>query len=156
VKPAGDMLATVPDAPPAAGPDRALDAPPPDPLPPAKLPATTGLATVAERDVAKPTETPITAHIAAAVTMIHRRLLFARNCRSFGRRGCVAVGVEADPSGADPSGEVAGGGGGVAPVPPAFPAVDGFEVVLDTGPLEMVSRGFVGLKSLIMALLLLG
>jgi hypothetical protein len=30
-----DTLATVPDAPPAAGPDRALDPPPPDPGPPA-------------------------------------------------------------------------------------------------------------------------
>jgi len=31
-----DRLATVPDAPPAAGPDRALDPPPLDPGPPAK------------------------------------------------------------------------------------------------------------------------
>jgi hypothetical protein len=31
-----DTLATVPDAPPEAGPDRALDPPPPDPRPPAK------------------------------------------------------------------------------------------------------------------------
>jgi hypothetical protein len=31
-----DTLPTVPDAPPAAGPDRALDPPPPDPCPPAK------------------------------------------------------------------------------------------------------------------------
>jgi hypothetical protein len=31
-----DRLATVPDAPPAAGPDRALDPPAPDPGPPAK------------------------------------------------------------------------------------------------------------------------
>jgi hypothetical protein len=31
-----DMLATVPDAPPAAGPDRALDPPPADPGPPAE------------------------------------------------------------------------------------------------------------------------
>jgi hypothetical protein len=36
VKPDADTLATVPDAPPAAGPDRALDPPPPDPGPPAK------------------------------------------------------------------------------------------------------------------------
>jgi hypothetical protein len=35
VKPEVDMLSTVPDAPPAAGPDRAFDARPPDPLPPA-------------------------------------------------------------------------------------------------------------------------
>jgi hypothetical protein len=38
VKPDADTLATVPDAPPAAGPDRALDPPPPDPAPPAKPP----------------------------------------------------------------------------------------------------------------------
>jgi hypothetical protein len=31
-----DTVATVPDAPPAAGPDRALDPPPPDPGPPAE------------------------------------------------------------------------------------------------------------------------
>ena len=31
MKPDGDRLATVPEAPPAAGPDRALDPPPPDP-----------------------------------------------------------------------------------------------------------------------------
>ncbi len=31
VKPDVDMLATVPDAPPAAGPDRAFNPPPPDP-----------------------------------------------------------------------------------------------------------------------------
>jgi hypothetical protein len=31
-----DTLPTVPDAPPAAGPDRALDPPPPDPGPPAE------------------------------------------------------------------------------------------------------------------------
>jgi hypothetical protein len=39
-----DTLLTVPDAPPAAGPDRALDAPPPDTGPPAEpLPASAGL-----------------------------------------------------------------------------------------------------------------
>jgi hypothetical protein len=32
-----ETLPTVPDAPPAAGPDRALDPPPPDRCPPAKL-----------------------------------------------------------------------------------------------------------------------
>jgi hypothetical protein len=33
-----DRLSTVPDAPPAAGPDRALDPPPPDPRPPEAAP----------------------------------------------------------------------------------------------------------------------
>jgi hypothetical protein len=37
VKPDEDRLSTVPEAPPAAGPDRALDPPPPDPGPPAEL-----------------------------------------------------------------------------------------------------------------------
>jgi hypothetical protein len=32
VKPDADTLLTVPDEPPAAGPDRALDPPPPEPL----------------------------------------------------------------------------------------------------------------------------
>jgi hypothetical protein len=49
-----DMLMTVPDAPPAAGPDRALDPPPPDPRPPAgPLPAAG-----AEGDVAVALEAP--------------------------------------------------------------------------------------------------
>jgi len=40
VKPDADTLPTVPDAPPAAGPERALDPPPPDPSgPPRPLPA---------------------------------------------------------------------------------------------------------------------
>ena len=37
VKPEVDTLPTVPEDPPAAGPDRALDAPPPDPGPPVGL-----------------------------------------------------------------------------------------------------------------------
>jgi len=55
---------------------------------------------------------------------------------------------------ADQSGEEAGGGGGVGPVPPELPAADGSEVALDTGRPERVSWGFVGPKSLMMALLL--
>jgi hypothetical protein len=38
-----DSLPTVPDAPPAAGPDRALDPPPPDPRPPVEPLLTFGL-----------------------------------------------------------------------------------------------------------------
>jgi hypothetical protein len=111
--------------------------------------AATGLAAVVEREVTTPTESPITAHIAAAVTTIHRRLLFASNLRSLGRRACLALGAEADPSG-----EEAGGGGGVAP---EVSAGDGAEVAVDTGGPERVSSsGFVGSKSLMMALLLFG
>jgi hypothetical protein len=44
-----DTLPTVPDAPPAAGPDRALDPLPPDPRPPAKPPlAAAGLLAATE------------------------------------------------------------------------------------------------------------
>jgi hypothetical protein len=61
-----DTLPTVPDAPPEAGPDRALD-PPPDAGPLATaLPDTScpfvadGEGGLAEDEVARPTETPIT------------------------------------------------------------------------------------------------
>jgi len=43
-----DTLPTVPDAPPAAGPDRALDPPPPDPPPPKPLLAAGGVLVAAE------------------------------------------------------------------------------------------------------------
>ena len=75
MKPDVETVTTVPDAPPEAGPDRALDPPPPDPRPPAEP----LLAAVPEGDVAAAedvpqAETPITAHISAAA-MIHRLLL---------------------------------------------------------------------------------
>ena len=62
-----DTLSTVPDAPPAAGPDRALDPPPlagpgcPD--------VSDGDAPVAEGDAAQPAASPITADISAAATI---------------------------------------------------------------------------------------
>jgi hypothetical protein len=111
VKLAVDTLLTVPAAPPGAGPDRALD---PSPLDPEQLPEllaealakglaeplaeglaeplAEGLAelrscAVAEGDVARPTESPMTAHVNAAAT-IHPLLLFDSNRRPFGRRGC--------------------------------------------------------------------
>ena len=105
VKLAVDTLLTVPAAPPGAGPDRALD---PSPLDPEQLPEllaeslaeglaeplAEGLAeplpelrsfAVAEGDVARPTESPITAHVSAAAT-IHPLLLFDSNRRPLGRR----------------------------------------------------------------------
>jgi hypothetical protein len=111
VKLAVDTLLTVPAAPPGAGPDRALD---PSPLDPEQLPEALakglaeplaeGLAelrscAVAEGDVARPTESPMTAHVNAAATSpmtahvnaaatIHPLLLFDSNRRPFGRRGC--------------------------------------------------------------------
>jgi hypothetical protein len=114
-----DTLPTVPDAPPEAGPDRALDPPPPEAGPPAERLAGTRCPAVAEEDVAvaegdvaRPTETPVTEHTSTAAT-IHRLFLFARNLRSFGRRAWLAVGTEADPSGED-----AGGGSGAVPASP--------------------------------------
>jgi hypothetical protein len=62
-----DTPATVPAAPPEAGPDRALD--PPEPLPAA---VAEGDVAVAE-DVPQAAESPITTHISTA-PMIHRLL----------------------------------------------------------------------------------
>ena len=100
-----DTLSTVPDAPPEAGPDRALDPPPPDPRPPAEPPP----AAVAEGDVAvaedvpQAAESPITAHIPTAA-MIHRLLLFDSNRRAPGLRSCLAMVAEADEPGEDTGG----------------------------------------------------
>jgi hypothetical protein len=104
VKPDVDTLPTVPAAPPAAGPERALDAPPPDPTPPA---APLGAA-VAEGDVAvaeavPQADRPITAHIGAAA-MSHRVLLCDSTRRGLGRRGCLVMVAEADESGEDAAG----------------------------------------------------
>lgn len=87
MKPDPDKLVTVPDAPPVAGPDRALDAPPPEPWPLAAAGrAAVACAAVVELDVIRPAESPITAHIPAAATTVHRRLLFASNRLIVGRR----------------------------------------------------------------------
>jgi hypothetical protein len=96
-----DTLPTVPDAPPAAGPDRALD----PPLPASPLPGP-GCPDVAEGDVAQPAASPITAHIRAAAT-IHPRFLFDGSRRTLGRRACLAMVTEADESGEDAGGEAA-------------------------------------------------
>ena len=66
-----DTLSTVPDAPPAAVPDRALD-PPPDPVLPATPPPGTGRSAVG--DVATATESPTTAAISAAAHLLVTRL----------------------------------------------------------------------------------
>jgi hypothetical protein len=87
-----DTVPTVPDAPPAAGPDRALDPPPPGPGAPAgRLPGTGG-AVEAEEDVARPTESPITGDITAVASS---------NRRTIRRRGRLSAVTEADPSGKD-------------------------------------------------------
>jgi hypothetical protein len=126
-----DTLSTVPDAPPAAGPDRALD-----PRPPAVFGE--DVAVVDEgaadaEDVATPTESPITAHISAAATL-RPLLVFDSDRHTFGRCDCLAVVPDADQSGEDP-----GWGRGEAPAPPEPPAADGPEVALEARRADRVS-----------------
>jgi hypothetical protein len=86
VKPEVDTLPTVPDDPPAAGPDRALEPPPADPGPPAAVPPAGAvevlLAAVVDGEVALGEDepqpaSPIAAHVNAAA-MIRRLLLCER------------------------------------------------------------------------------
>jgi hypothetical protein len=81
VNPEADALVTVPVVPPAAGPDRALDVPPPDPAPPelaldppvpGKLGPGVPLAAGVE-DVASATDSATTAHTSAAFMHYARR-----------------------------------------------------------------------------------
>jgi hypothetical protein len=82
-----DTLPTVPDDPPAAGPDRALD---PDP----------SCAADAEGDMARPTESPITGHITAAATirpnfLLDRRLELGRaTARVFSKQTLLLHGTQ--------------------------------------------------------------
>jgi hypothetical protein len=73
VKPDAVTLLTVPDAPPAAGPDRALDPPPPAVVEEDVVVVEVAVAFV-EGDVAQPANSATTAHIDAAA--IHPRLGF--------------------------------------------------------------------------------
>lgn len=138
-----DTLATVPDAPPLAGPDRALDAPPPDPVTLATPVAGPGCAAVVEEVVTRPTESPITAAIAAAATTIHRLLLFPSTRHGLGRQTWLAVGTEADGGAAVGAGGLAlaplelpadgGAAGGVGGFASELPAAGGSEVGVDAG-----------------------
>jgi hypothetical protein len=87
-----DTRPTVPDAPPAAGPLRALDPPPPDrgPAPPLGAGVVEEDEAVAEGAVTKPTETPIPEHISAAAT-IHPLLLVGSSRRTRSGRAGVAM-----------------------------------------------------------------
>jgi hypothetical protein len=100
VKLAVDTLLIVPAAPPGAGPDRALDPSPLDPeqlpelllgLAPGLAPELRGLADAGE-DVARPAESPITAHANAAAT-IHPLLRLDTSRRALGRRDCLSPGL---------------------------------------------------------------
>src|ERR1700674_5873249 len=139
-----DTVPTVPDAPPEAGPDRAL--PPAEPPP---APAADGGVAAAE-DVPQAAERPITTHINTAA-MIHPLLLFESNRRTPVRRSCLATVTEADQSGED-----AGRGGGATPAPPELLATVGPDVALETGRARTVSRGLVGSELFIMSSSYLG
>src|SRR3979490_336468 len=69
-----EMLPMVPDAPPAVGPERALDPPPRPPVAEGDVVVVDGDVVVAEGDVAQPAARPTTAVSAAAA--IHRFRLF--------------------------------------------------------------------------------
>jgi hypothetical protein len=124
VKPDVETLPTVPAAPPAAGPDRALDAPPPDRGPPeAPLGAAVAEGDVAVAAAVPHADRPISAHIGAAA-MTHRLLLCDSNRRCLGRRGFLTTVAEADESGEDAAGP---------------------DVALEAGRAGPVWWGFVGL-----------
>jgi hypothetical protein len=78
-------LLTVPAAPPAAGPDRALE---PEPLAGAEL-LDVGAGDVADADVPQAAASPITAHIATAA--IHRFFPFGSSRFTLGWAGIVSL-----------------------------------------------------------------
>jgi hypothetical protein len=82
VKPEVVTLSTVPEAPPAAGPDRALEARPAVDVD--EDPAVVGAEAVAEGDDAQPATSATTAHIDAAA--INARLRFDGRRRGLGVR----------------------------------------------------------------------
>jgi hypothetical protein len=84
-----DTLPTVPDAPPEAGPDRALDPAPPDPGLAATPLLGTGAPAAVEGDVARTAESPIAAHTSAAVTI--QLIRFDSSRRTLSQRARLAV-----------------------------------------------------------------
>jgi hypothetical protein len=132
-------LSTVPDAPPEAGPERALD---PRPLAVAEG---DDVAVAEEEAAVQPAESPITAHISAAAT-ISPLLLFDSNRGTLRRYACVATVTEADGSGED--------AGDAASAPSALQGTDGPDVRLEAGRAGTVSWGLAGSKTFMMAVLL--
>ena len=135
-----DTLPTVPVDPPAAGPDRAFDPPPPERGPPAGRAPEASCPADAEGEVARPTESPITGTMTAAA-MIRPPFRFHSIRRTRGRRPGGAVDTDAD---AGESDELADGSGGGAPVSPELPIVDGPDPALETGRVGRVSSGLGG------------
>jgi hypothetical protein len=91
VKPDVDTVLTVPVAPPAAGPERALDPAPPDRGPPSALLSKDGCAAVAKGEAATVMDSPITAHSSTAAT-IQPLILFDSSRYSRDRRVSSATG----------------------------------------------------------------
>jgi hypothetical protein len=143
-----DRLSTVPDAPPEAGPERALDPPlpaaPGGPGGPAVVAVAEGEVAVVADEVVQAAESPITALISAAPT-IH--LLLDGNRHAVAHRACLAMVAEAEES--DDDGEWADG---AAPAP-ELPATGGPNGALDTGQAGRLSGVFVGSSAFMMALL---
>ncbi|MGX7678610.1 hypothetical protein ACSMXN_06905 [Jatrophihabitans sp. DSM 45814] len=141
-----DTLLTVPDAPPEAGPERALEpAPrrPGAPAAPADGPLATllpdaGCADVVEFDVAAATESPIAAQ-ATAAAVIHVALLDS-NRRTPRWRGCLTL-----PDVSAASGQNVAGAGQAGPGPelPEVPAGGVWDVGFDRGPSPMFSSWLV-------------
>ena len=83
----GDPVATVPDAPPSAGAERALDGP-------VEEAEATSCTAVADAEVAALTGSPTAAHINAAAA-IRPLLLYARNLLALRLRACLPAGTQA-------------------------------------------------------------
>jgi hypothetical protein len=129
-----DTLLTVPDDPPAAGPDRAFD---PLPLaPPAAVLPDTGCAADAGADVASPMESPMTGAISAA-TAIRPTFLFENSRHTFCRR-------DRSVDGFDWFAEKAGGRASPAPVSLELPATEDAEFRVGARLGEKSLRGLVG------------
>src|ERR1700680_1866147 len=108
-----DTVTPVPEPPPEAGPDRALE----------PLPAAVAEGDVAVgKDVPQAAKSPITVRIITAA-MINRLVVLESNRQTPGRRSCLAMVTEADESGE-------GRGVSVAPAPPDLSASGGWVIAL--------------------------
>ncbi len=127
VKPDLDTLLTVPDEPPAAGPERALDPPPTNRGPPAGTLLDVDGAADAGEDSTRPRESPMMGTNSVAATMV-RHFFFVSNGRTLARGTNLVVGIEADRSAKDEGGESAS-------APALLAAAEGPDVVFGAGRL---------------------
>jgi len=143
-----DTLLTVPDDPPAAGPDRAFEPRPADPGAPAEPLPATGCAADAEGDDARLTESPIRGLITAAAKS-KRIFLFDSDDGALRGRAFVASRAEAKQSVEDVL------EGGVSVASPELPTTGGPGGALGMGPSGGVAWrvGWSSSSSFMMALL---